>query len=243
MTIPDEFFNKSLKTSQNTFELCVNLIVYAYLNLVASGKTYSRSQIEQIVGVVKKRKLVKRLPLEDYLRNDLVKTFVDPNKHLFDLDLYSFVPGVEEQNGNVATGILDIKVFSPLLDNSYFIFECKRVNHQLLDKYVAEGIVRFVNRQYYPKGNISLAGMIAFLESSESKHEITVNISFDIFEELLNRFRHQVNFQGSLTRKTLNCDRKQVKKFNSVYESTHGRTGGPINIFHLVFDYNNIVVQ
>ncbi len=244
MTGVDDFVANNLGSQRDTtFDSCVNLIVYAY-SQIQSGTPYSRNSLKSLTSKVRGR-ATKRLELEDYLRNDLVAKYINPNRVRFNLGNYLFISGAEEFYQNIKIGILDIKVCSPLLDGSiYYVFECKRMNAALADKYVTEGVVRFLDGQYYPNSDVSVAGMISFLEAETPSDQMDISSSFVSYQDLLTRHGDLLNTKEPLAKHKLSCDiSPYVNAFEFVYQSTHGRSKGKadIEVYHIVLDYNSLV--
>ena len=145
------------------------LLGYSYLKLKESKEKlkYSRSEILSKHIEFKGKKGAKtKLELEDYLRNDLLRNYVEHNKSKFNLDYFHFVPGVDEIKDGVTIGSLDIKVLLPtnhsLHNDDYFIIECKRINKLAKTKnyYIDHGIKRFLSRRYYPESDTKIAIML-----------------------------------------------------------------------------------
>ena len=117
-----------------------------------------------------------KLELEDYLRNDLLKNYINNNKSKFNLEYFHFEPGVDEIKDGVTIGSLDIKVLLPtnnsLSGDEYFAIECKRINKLARTKnyYIDHGINRFLTRQYYPESNSKIAFMLSFMECEKQSH-------------------------------------------------------------------------
>lgn len=221
----------------------VNLFCYSYSELrqAKSDIPYSRLGIHELMRKRKGNKT--NLELEDFLRNDLVKNYIEKNKKMFNLDYFLFILGVEELDGNISTGNLDIKIMIPsnfsLSSSNYLVCECKRINKlkKTKDYYIKGGIERFVNRKYYPNQNINLSIMIGFNESeSTSSYENVENIVYSLNELI----------------KDKNYTKKQLKDSNSrfnngvegadVFDSVFNRIDdNEIKILHLFLDYNSII--
>lgn len=239
----EEFVTNNFGEHDSTFNQCLNLIVYGY-SLLEKQETYSRTAILNITTTVR-GKTAKKVELEDYLRNDLVQKYIEPNRKLFGLDYWQFHSGAEEFVQNIKTGILDIKVTSPLFTGStYFIFECKRLNKTIMDNYVTEGVQRFVDSQYYPESETSIAGMISFLEASDSKDEISYTSCFSSIDTALKKHKKKIKLKSNLSKVKLICtEYKYVQDFQYVFLSSHNRVKAKsIEIYHLVFNYNTIVI-
>jgi len=241
----ESFVSQNFSEHDSTFYSCLHLIVYGYLQLEKS-KTYSRKEIQSIATSVRGKE-AKIVELEDFLRNDLVTNYIEPNRPLFGLKYYQFNSGVEEFSNNIKTGILDIKVSSPLLNgNTYFIFECKRLNKTIIDNYIKEGVSRFVMGQYYPNNQNPIAGMISFLESIDIKNRIDCISAFSSIEKVLLKYKDEINLNGSFLQYKLECNNfKDIEDYKYTFVSMHTRSTNtlPIDIFHLVLDYNHLIVD
>lgn len=240
----EEFVTNNFGEHDSTFNQCLNLIVYGY-NSLEKSETYSRKDILQVASTVR-GKTAKKVELEDYLRNDLITKYIEPNRKLFGLDYWQFHSGLEEFSQNIKTGILDIKVTSPLFSGStYFVFECKRLNNTIIDNYVTEGVQRFVDGQYYPESETHIAGMISFLEASDSKNTINYTSSFSVIDAVLKKHRKKIKLKNNLTKVKMVCaDYEFVSNFEYTFLSVHtrGKKVKPIEIYHLVLNYNHLVV-
>ena len=239
----DSFVANNFNEYDSKFYSCINAIVYGY-KLLEKEQKYSRQEIKDIASLMRGKK-AKSVELEDFLRNDLVTKYIEPYRSFFDLKYYQFQSGVEEFSNNIKTGILDIKVCSPLLNgDTYFIFECKRLNKKIADNYITKGVNRFVKEQYYPQTSTPVAGMISFLESVDVKNQIIIDSSFDVIDSLIEKHIKEINRINKLTRYQLNCTKfKEVEQFEYVYMSVHQREirKSPILIAHIVLDYNHLI--
>lgn len=240
----ESFVSHNFSEHDSTFNSCLHLIVYGY-SLLEQSKKYSRKDILELTSTIRGKK-TNKVELEDFLRNDLVENYIEPNRSLFGLNNLLFISGAEEFSDNVKIGILDIKVASPLWNgNTYFIFECKRLNKTILDNYVTEGVSRFIKEgKYYPKFQNSVAGMISFLEYVDIKHEIKSSDAFSTIEGVLQKYHEEIKLTSNFIQYKLDSKAyKYIEEFQYVFKSVHSRTANslPINIFHIVLDYNHIV--
>lgn len=240
----DSFVSNNFAKPDFKFDSCINAIVYGYIKLLEEKKTYSRNEIKDTASKVRGKKS-KSVELEDFLRHDLVTNYINPNRPFFDLKHWLFQSGVEEFSNNIKTGILDIKVSSPLLNGDiYFIFECKRLNKNIVNNYINQGVLRFVEEQYYPELDTPFAGMISFLESSELSSRIDIETTYETLCSLLEKHKNKINLTSSLLHYQINCSsREDIDTFHYVYVSTHLRAIRklPINIVHIVLDYNSLI--
>jgi hypothetical protein len=240
----ESFVSHNFSEHDSTFNSCLHLIVYGY-SLLEQGRKYSRKDILELTSTIRGKK-TNKVELEDFLRNDLIENYIEPNRYLFGLNNLLFISGAEEFSDNIKTGILDIKVTSPLWNgNTYFIFECKRLNKTILDNYVTEGVSRFIKEgKYYPKFQNSVAGMISFLEYVDIKHEIKSDEAFSAIGGVLQKYHDEINLTGSLLQYKLECkSNKYIEEYQFIFKSTHSRAQNvlPINIYHIVLDYNHVI--
>lgn len=240
----ERFVEKNFKGNISVFESCMHSIVYGYL-LLSKSKSYSRKKIlSQQSSVRGKKNYV--VELEDFLRNDLVNNFIEPNLRLFDLENYLFIPGAEESFKNVKTGVLDIKVCSPSFRGSvYYIFECKRLNREILNGYLDEGVHRFVSHKYYPSQSTSLGGMISFLESANLKYRIDVSTCFQELDSAIKKKRKYLGLKKDLDQHVLFCKTfKEVTDYKYIFHTSHLRKKRKdlIELYHIVLDYNSLVI-
>lgn len=238
-----QFVEKNFKSHDLIFENCLHAIIYGF-KLLEKSKTYSRKNILKEATRVRS-KIARVIELEDYLRNDLVKNFIQPNLEIFFLQNYLFIPGVEEISDSIRTGILDIKVCSPSFNgNIYYIFECKRFNKSLINGYLNDGIKRFTTSKYYPNTTTALAGLISFIESKEPKNKINIEDSFEQLNLALNKSKDKLGLVGKLANQKITCQNcNLVTDYNFIYRSTHTRRKIKKNIelFHIMLDYNNLI--
>ena len=240
----DSFVTKNFGDHDSTFDSCMQVIVNGYSILEKTAK-YSRGQILTTIGAVRGKK-AKKVELEDYLRNDLVEKYINPYRIDFLLDNFMFISGAEEFENNIKTGILDIKVCSPTLDGTvYYVFECKRMNKTIENNYITEGVARFISGQYYPHSDVAIAGLISFLETDSETNKIAINTSFNTYSNLFKKYETSLEIIKPLKKHKLNSScHNYINEFNFVYSSSHKRKRGKsgIDLYHIVLDYNHLVV-
>ena len=154
----------------------VNLISHSYNELKAhriKSKYNRKDLLNQHIAKKGKPGKKTKLELEDYLRNELVTTYINKYKFNFELGCFHFVAGPDEIQDNITTGHLDIKVLIPSIefseDEPYYAIECKRINKSSSTKnyYITQGLNRFITRQYYPTTTTNLATMLLFMEAEK----------------------------------------------------------------------------
>lgn len=229
-------------------EACLKSLIYGYVQLLNSKKTYSRAaihkQIKKTLGSDNSHN-----EIEDFLSDDLISNYVKPIKHLFGLENFAINTGVRESLSNVKVGVLDVKFELPtLLKNHYFIFEAKRLDKYSVkqDYYVKQGVVRFTSGTYYPESHIQSAGMIGFVEVDLVKYPKGRSSLLSIKNSLNKRIKQA---GGLTTTMELNNQMLQdngyaeISSFSHVYVSKHTRTkdGSEITIHHLLFDYYDVL--
>jgi hypothetical protein len=238
-----QFIEKNFKSPHPTFDACMNSIVYGFL-LLAKEKKYSRKSILTKTESVRGRK-AKIIELEDYLRNDLVKNYIEPHLEKFGLQKFLFIPGAEETQDNIKTGVLDIKVCSPLLTGKvYYIFECKRLNKSIIAGYIKEGIQRFIDGKYYPETMTPVAGIISFLESLDLNNKINIDECFEKLNAAITSQSQQIALVSKLKNHKLDCkDFTDVRDYKYVFSSFHKRKKIDLDIalFHIALDYNELI--
>ena len=180
----------------------------------------------------------KGFPLENHLRNVLVKKYLRIHKEKYGISYLGFEiePGEIRFNNHITAGFIDIKVTNAGLstslicdEDSYYAIECKRLDNYStkITAYVKEGILRFVEGKY--SGKMPLAGMIGFIELGDPK---------DIVSKIKDKLE---NFTKIKTIK--NFDQLELDdKFEFSYLSKHEREeSDPIDICHLMFDYRSLI--
>jgi hypothetical protein len=239
----EQFVKKNFKGNISVFESCIHSIVYGYL-LLSKSQIYSRKKILNLQSTVR-GKTSRVVELEDFLRNDLVNNFIEPNLQFFNLENYLFIPGAEQSYRNVKTGVLDIKVCSPSFRGSvYYIFECKRLNKEILNGYLDEGIHRFVSNKYYPENATALGGMISFLEADKPNYKIDISTCFKELDFAIKKKGKYLGLSKSLSRYPIGCKTfKEVAEYNFVFHSSHIRKKrrSLIELYHIVLDYNSLI--
>lgn len=244
----EAFVENNFGSINYTFKTCLELIIYGYLQLKNGGSKVSRSELlKEMMSIRNKKENEKTsLDLEDYLRNVLVNEYIEPNRETFGLNNFKFHCGVDELYKNIRTGILDIKVCSSSLDEDiYYIFECKRLNKKIIYDYIHEGVVRFTNdKKYYPSTKTSLSGMISFLESEDKNKILNACDVYSILYTHLDNHKDAINLLENLKAINIISDYREVSNFDNLYYSNHRRNDKPnILIYHVVLDYNDIVVE
>ncbi|WP_282031042.1 hypothetical protein [Winogradskyella eximia] len=224
-----------------------NLIGYSFTELKKEKEVnkYSRKEIlEKHIKFKGKSGSKTKLELEDYLRNDLLKNYVDKFRSKFDLEYFHFIGGVDEIYDGVTIGSLDIKVLFPtdnlLLNEEYLAIECKRINKLKKKKryYIDHGVNRFLTRQYYPESESKIAVMISFMECEEKKHLEDSNSIVSSFNKLLKEsYKNNILLEIG----EVNIDLDIVTDLD-IYNSYFKRIDdSELQIYHVFLDYYNLI--
>lgn len=214
---------------------------YNELKLDKLSTPYSRKSIHDQIKKIKGEKA--KLELEDYLRNDLVHSYVNKDKKIFNIENYKFLTGIEETIDFVSTGNLDIKVLLPtssfVNEEPYIIFECKRINKLKAKKdyYISGGIERFTNRQYYPIHHAKVGIMLAFAEMEI----LSQKEDFNLIKESLNS---QIKKKTYNVKELTDCNLRYNNTISgaNIYDSVFKRIDNTdIILIHLFLDYYDII--
>lgn len=214
------------------FESVLNLIIDSYYEIKKDGKKVRKGPDGY--------DLDNNMPLENSLTNMLIIYLREKRKTAYGLELLIFdAEPAEIGEQNESKGFLDIKVGNATLkysgepdENIYYAFECKRLNDSNYGSYVNDGILRFIEEKY--SKNMSFAGMIGYFEVNNIEIK-------DIISKINNNLANKFN-RGKLKEKS-QLDKLEIqKRFKYSYISNHERkTRNHIDLYHLIFDYNNII--
>jgi hypothetical protein len=193
--------------------------------------------------------------LENYLRNRLVDDYLIKNKKLLErkmpvLNEVNFSKETEQeyvdlQDGKKKPDKIDIyvnklglrKLWKEYDENIYFAIECKRIknlDNDVVSRYgYISDIEKFSNRDYV-ETRLPYEGQIAFIENQ--------NINHSVLYKRINRALK--NHKTIITKKLLESVTLD-EKFDGAYLSEHQRIANNMNfsIYHLFFDYSNIVID
>jgi hypothetical protein len=131
--------------------------------------------------------------------------------------------------GDVVTkGFIDFVVFFDLNEENYIAYECKRLNvsfpsgfQTLADKYVDEGMMRYVSAQYAQE--LPLGIMIGYVLDSDSKKAYLA-----VKNQIINKASY-LRCDGNNSIKLL-----KPESFMKRFTSNHKRLSGEIIIQHLL---------
>ena len=239
-----EFINAT-DGRQYYMESFLKTIIYGYNRLVNSRLTYSRAEIHKTIKDVQKSQAAHN-EIEDYLCTDLVVKYIKPNLGLFGLENIVVDNGVRETKKNVTVGHLDIKFQVPSLNtNHYYAFEAKRLdkNKRKQKYYIDGGIQRFTKRVYYPETDVTVAGMIAFVEIEKENARVDLEEIKDALNLLIKNNNLIATTQTLSKYNLIDESHSFLKDFKYIYLSKHTREDdkAELKIYHLFLDYYNIL--
>jgi hypothetical protein len=118
----------------------------------------------------------------------------------------------------------------------------------MINRYIKDGMIRFITRQYYPESNVTLAGMIAFVEVDTVKHKngfMPINEIAEQLKSTIDTYKNILNLAQELLPYPLG-DQKFVgiSDFHNSYWTKHIRNDDcvEINVHHLLLDYYDILI-
>lgn len=134
-----------------------------------------------------------------------------------------------DQVGDVVTkGFIDFVIYFDLMQENYIAYECKRLNVQfnsgfesLADKYVDEGLMRYVKAQYAQE--MPFGAMIGYVLDSNVPAALSV-----VKSQILKKKDKLLSFDTPTT-----SDLPMVT-FTSRFSSSHIRKHGVIEVQHLL---------
>ncbi|GAB1345911.1 hypothetical protein [Cloacibacterium normanense] len=161
---------------------------------------------------------IKNRLYKDYLNNQNIRNKLELNDFLFRTESATVNDNYDEQ-GYSDIEIIDLKG-SLTSTEAYYIIECKRLDDEnphhkgsLNNKYISEGINRFIEEKYPTHHNVN--GMIAFVVKS-----IDIGINCNHFKDLK--------------------EHPFIKGLDFSYRSNHCTTSGKkITLYHLMLDFSS----
>lgn len=172
---------------------------------------------------------------EPVLRNKLVKQIEKIQGYYGLAQLVFVAESVENNENDITIGYHDIEIFVPptskfsLKPKNRFIIECKKLDgySTLNDKYITEGMNRFISEKY--SSPVNICGMIGFVEQSNKKYcnDKITSIVNDINIKLTKKYKR--NSSEYLL---------PIMADKNVYKSTHykEKSNTELNMYHLFLD-------
>jgi len=228
--------NRKNTITENRIENIIWYIIECYLLIVKNNEKYSKTLIKT------------KLKFENYLRNRLVEDYLVKNKTILIqkiscLNEINFICEAEKeyidlQDNIIRSDKIDIYINKLGLQNEwknndenvYFALECKRITKLSDSTRYTSDIQKFVNRKHI-NTRLPFEGQIAFIEDKNINHVVLCNKINEILETHVT-----IVTKTPLNEIVLN------NKFNGVYLSVHERNSeANFSIYHLFFDYSNII--
>jgi hypothetical protein len=234
--------NRKNAITEKRIKIILWYVVECYLLTLRDNKRYSKIWVKNHTSY----------KFENYLRNRLVEDYLIKNKDLLKqktltLNDINFTYETEKeyidsQDNKQKSDKIDIYINKLGLrdawkendENIYFAIECKRIE-KLSDTsgYISD-IEKFSNRNYL-NTRLPFEGQLAFIENSLITH---IQLSDEINKKL--KEKTPIITNNFLSPLTIHF------QFNGTYLSAHKRNTDKqksFSIFHLLFDYSNIVVD
>lgn len=214
--IDASIFKPKQSTKKKEFEFILSAILKSHKMMLVDYET-----IENDENIIRNRLY------DDYLNNQKIVERLDLQPYFFDIE-------VPKNTVYKTTAFSDIKVYSAgeRLKNRqspYFIIECKRLENTntgkgtLNQKYVDNGIKRFIEREDYPT-YYGLNGMIGFLIKSEE---------IDKVKDAINKLLPE---KEQLTQYIFSSENKFTYKSEHIDLKTKN-----IQIYHMILDFSSLI--
>ncbi len=209
-------FKPKQSTKKKEFEFILSAILKSYKMMLVDYKT-----IENNENIIRNRLY------DDYLNNHTIVENLNLLPYFFDIE-------VPKNTNYKTTAFSDIKVYSAVerlknRQSPYFIIECKRLENtnigkgSLNQKYVDDGIKRFIEREDYPT-YYGVNGMIGFLIKSAEIDKLKDAIN-KLLPEKEQLRKHIFSSESTFTYKSEHIDFKLKN----------------IQIYHLILDFSSLI--
>lgn len=235
---------KNIFVAENLFKKVLQYFVFCFKKQQSDKVKYSRIEIE---------KIYKGKKTENYLRNRFLFDYLRKNRKQFgDIEIESLYflpePGVEyKENNKIGDDLVDIFVLGLPKncinskydrEEHYFAFECKRIkSKQTIDNEYLTDITKFINRDYWKTGfRFPFNGMLGFVEhKTPNIPKIIDNLESKLFDE---------NYNTIINQNIRTLQEHKIPDFEYCKISNHKHNNVKnisIKIYHLFFDYSNII--
>jgi hypothetical protein len=237
--VPRFFLKRKTQYSERVFGMVSDYLIFCYYKLLASKIVYSKKNISEHTSI----------SFENYLRDRFLYEYIQKFKNeykTFNPDYYKVIasflyfPEVQtlfKKDSKLKASKIDIFVTNlnknllgkDVLEQIYYDFECKRLNNKLIKEYVTHGIKRHLERDY--ENGFSFTGMIGFVEDG-SIDQIVNDINKILKKQKKSTFSN-IEYLGYV---------KLNNNFKNSYKSKHLKcNSSEFCIYHLLFDYSNIL--
>ncbi len=188
---------------------------------------------------------------EDYLKFEFIDNYLIPNKYLLkdicsELEEINFAAETQQRyidaDGKQKPDKIDICInklglqneWNDADENIYFALECKRIKHLADTNGYIVDIGKFCQRNH-TNLRLPFEGQIAFIENPQLSH---TNIT--------NEINKRLNKSATITTDSYLSNIKLHKTLDCSYLSTHKKNflhKEQFSIYHLMFDYSEVVVE
>ncbi|MCD4795025.1 MAG: hypothetical protein K8R54_17460 [Bacteroidales bacterium] len=226
------------------FDDVVNYLVFSYHQLLESKEQISKSYCEEHTS----------FKFEDYIKWYFVKKYLQKQENktksgISKIQNLTFQFETEKEywkNGKMQRDKIDIFVSNLGLpsawnhiakEDHYFAFECKRIKQkETIDNAYLSDIEKFINRDYWKTGfRFPFNGMIGFVENKlPDIPKIIEDLEIKLSSETYNTF-----ILGN--KKNLKEHKISNFKYCRVSEHKHISKKITIKVYHLIFDYSEIL--
>lgn len=209
-------------------------------NFLYSQKIYEIAFYKILMYIIKAYKLLVEENVqvennENRIRDILVEDYLNDNVKREQLGI-EHVTFNREAAENMDKGFVDIKVQTMISLNepqAYYIFECKRLdgNKGLNEKYIKDGIMRFVSEKY--SSYYGLNGMIGFEVETFDTPDNVEEINQSVFSKY-----PEAAFIEKIYPVTI------IENFRYCFISTHKTVSlNRVELYHLMLDFSHIVAR
>lgn len=221
----------------------VEYVVHCYQIILNDAPQYSKTNV----------KAKTTLSFEDYLKMELVDSYLIPNKHLIlsncsDLANITFHYENQKRYIDVSDGKekpdkIDIyisklglqEVWNEQDEHVYFVIECKRIGSLADSANYVDDTKKFANR-IYKTLRLPFEGQLAFIENKKLS---VVSVSSEI-DNNLKKMSSELKTEQFLTPIAITAS------FHGGYTSIHKRNhskNASFKVYHLLFNYSSLVTD
>ncbi len=229
--------NRAIKHSKKLFFQVLEYVAFCYNRLKQDNRKYSKSYCRNNTSFT----------FEDWLKIRFIKDYLRQLKAYFHYSSIQAIhffsetePDYKDMTGKTRGDRIDIFITNLGLQNYwsnvvaediYFVIECKRLKNFSGNTAYLTDIQKFVEREY--DFRFPFTGMIGFVEKS--------SISIDkIIDDINIRLQKSSNITT-----TQELTSFEIENFSHCRLSKHIRTASrtPIEVYHLFFDYADVIIE
>lgn len=237
--VPQFFLKRKIQYPERIFRMVSDYLIFCYFKLLTSKIVYSKEYISKHTST----------PIENFLRDRFLYEFIQKSKKEYRLvnpDYYKVIANflyfaevqtLFHKEAKLRASKIDIFVTNlsnellgkNVVEQIYFDFECKRLNKNLKKEYVSHGIERYLERDF--ENGFPFTGMIGFVEDG-SIDQIVNDINIILKKQKKSTFSN-IEYLKYV---------KLNNSFKKSYKSKHLKSNSSeFSIYHLLFDYSNIL--